>query len=94
MIKVVHCSSQPRKEVSKIINEEIKNLLVLGPPYEDIDTIGFNLYVQNMWEIDKIQRKAESLIGVKNLSTILPLRRRYLHDLILEEIDKRISTKF
>jgi DNA-binding Lrp family transcriptional regulator len=89
----IHVEKQHRNEVTKIINEEIKNLLVLGPPYEDIDTIGFNLYVQNMWEIDNIQRKAESLSGVKNLSTILPLRRQYFHDLILEEIDRRISAK-
>jgi DNA-binding Lrp family transcriptional regulator len=89
----IHVEKQHRNEVTKIINEEIKNLLVLGPPYEDIDTIGFNLYVQNMWEIDSIQRKAESLSGVKNLSTILPLRRQYFHDLILEEIDRRISAK-
>jgi len=89
----IHVEKQHRNEVTKKINEEIKNLLVLGPPYEDIDTIGFNLYVQNMWEIDNIQRKAESLSGVKNLSTILPLRRQYFHDLILEEIDRRISAK-
>lgn len=89
----IHVEKQHRNEVTKKINEEIKNLLVLGPPYEDIDTIGFNLYVQNMWEIDNIQRKAESLSGFKNLSTILPLRRQYFHDLILEEIDRRISAK-
>jgi hypothetical protein len=33
-----------------------------------------NVYVQNMWEIEKIQRKAESLTGFKNVSTILPLQ--------------------
>jgi DNA-binding Lrp family transcriptional regulator len=89
----IHVEKQRRNEVTKKIYEETKNLLVLGPPYEDIDTIGFNLYVQNMWEIENIQRKAESLTGVKNLSTILPLRRQYFHDLILEELDRRISAK-
>jgi DNA-binding Lrp family transcriptional regulator len=89
----IHVEKQRRNEVTKKIYEEIKNLLVLGPPYEDIDTIGFNLYVQNMWEIENIQRKAESLTGVKNLSTILPLRRQYFHDSILEELDRRISAK-
>ena len=63
-------------KLPKKIYAEIKNLLVLGPPYEDIDTIGLNLYVQNMWEIEKIQRKTESLSVFKNVSTILPLRRK------------------
>jgi len=89
----IHVEKQHRNDVTKKIYEEIKNLLALGPPYEDIDTIGFNLYVQNMWEIENIQRKAESLTGVKNLSTILPLRRQYFHHLILEELDRRISSK-
>jgi len=87
----IHVEKQHRKEVTKEIKEELKNLLVLGPPYEDIDTIAFNLYVQNMWEVDNIQRKAESLTGVKNLSTILPLRREYFHNLLLEDIERRIS---
>lgn len=87
----IHVEKQHRKEVTKKIYEEIKNLLVLGPPYEDIDTIGLNLYVQNMWEIEKIQRKAESLSGFKNVSTILPLHRQYSHDVLLQEIDRRIA---
>jgi hypothetical protein len=63
----------------------------LGPPYEDVDMIGLNLYVENMWEIEMIQNKAESMKGVKNLSIILPLRRHYCHELLLKEIDKRIA---
>jgi DNA-binding Lrp family transcriptional regulator len=89
----IHVEKQRRNEVTKKIYEEIKNLLALGPPYEDIDTIGFNLYVQNMWEIENIQRKVESFSGFKNVSTILPLRRQYYHNLLLEEIDRRISTQ-
>lgn len=89
----IHVEKEHRNEVTKKIYEEIKNLLVLGPPYENIDTIGLNLYVLNMWEIEKIQRKVESLSGFKNMSTILPLRRQYFHDLLLEEIDRRISAK-
>lgn len=54
----IHVDKQYRNEVTKKIYEEIKNLLVLGPPYEDMNTIGLNVYVQNMWEIEKIQRKS------------------------------------
>lgn len=87
----IHVDKQYRNEVTKKIYQEIKNLLVLGPPYEDINTIGLNLYVQNMWEVEKIQRKAESLTGFKNVSTILPLHRQYFHDLLLEEVERRIA---
>lgn len=87
----IHVEKQYRNEVTKKMYQEIKNLLVLGPPYEDINTIGLNLYVQNMWEVEKIQRKAESLTGFKNVSTILPLHRQYFHDLLLEEVERRIA---
>lgn len=80
-----------RKEVIEQVYKEIKHLLVLEPPYENADTIGINLYVENMWEVERIQNKAESMKGVKNFSIILPLRRRYFHELLLKEIDKRIA---
>jgi hypothetical protein len=53
--------------------------------------MGLNLYVENMWEIESIQNKAESMKGVKNVSIILSLRRRYSHELLLKEIDRRIA---
>jgi hypothetical protein len=53
--------------------------------------MGLNLYVENMWEIERIQNKAESMKGVKNVSIVLPLRRRYSHELLLKEIDRRIA---
>jgi hypothetical protein len=34
----IHVDKQYRNEVTKKIYEEIKNLLVLGPPYEDMNT--------------------------------------------------------
>ena len=87
----IHIEKKYREEVIKEIYEEIKNLLVFESPYENIDTMGFNLYVENMWEIESIQNRAESMKGVKNMSTILPLRRRYSNELLLEEIDERIT---
>jgi DNA-binding Lrp family transcriptional regulator len=87
----IHIEKKYREEVIKEIYQEIKNLLVFESPYENIDTMGFNLYVENMWEIESIQNRAESMKGVKNMSTILPLRRRYSNELLLEEIDERIT---
>ena len=88
----IHVERKYRKAVIEQIYDEIKDLLVLGPPHEDVDMIGLNLYVENMWKIERIQNRAESMKGVKNLSIILPLRRRYSHELLLKEIDKRIAT--
>jgi DNA-binding Lrp family transcriptional regulator len=87
----IHIEEKYRKEVTREIYEEIKNLLVFESPYDNIDTMGFNLYVENMWEIESIQNRAESMKGVKNMSIILPLRRRYSHELLLEEINGRIA---
>jgi DNA-binding Lrp family transcriptional regulator len=87
----IHVERKYREEVTKEIYKEIKDLLVFGSPYENIDTMGLNLYVENMWEIERIQTKAESMNGVKNVSIILPLRRRYSHELLLKEIDRSIS---
>jgi DNA-binding Lrp family transcriptional regulator len=87
----IHVEKKYREEVTKEIYDEIKDLLVFGSPYENIDTMGLNLYVDNMWEIERIQNKAESMKGVKKVSIILPLRRRYSHELVLKEINKRIA---
>jgi DNA-binding Lrp family transcriptional regulator len=87
----IHVEKKYHEEVTKEIYKEIKDLLVFGSPYENIDTMGLNLYVENMWEIERIQTKAESMKGVKNVSTVLPLRRRYSHELLLKEIDRRIA---
>jgi DNA-binding Lrp family transcriptional regulator len=87
----IHVERKYREEVTKEIYKEIKDLLVFGSPYENLDTMGLNLYVENMWEIERIQTKAESMKGVKNVSIVLPLRRRYSHELLLKEIDRRIA---
>ena len=87
----IHVEKKYHEEVTKEIYKEIKDLLVFGSPYENLDTMGLNLYVENMWEIERIQTKAESMKGVKNVSTVLPLRRRYSHELLLKEIDRRIA---
>ena len=87
----IHVEKKYHEEVTKEIYKEIKDLLIFGSPYENIDTMGLNLYVENMWEIERIQNKAESMNGVKNVSIILPLRRRYSHELLLKEIDRSIS---
>ena len=87
----IHVEKKYREEVTEQIYKEIKDLLVFGSPYENLDTMGLNLYVENMWEIERIQNSAESMKGVKNMSTILPLRRRYSNELLLEEIDRRIT---
>lgn len=87
----IHVEKKYREEVTEEIYKEIKDLLVFGSPYENIDTMGLNLYVENMWQIEKAQKKAESMKGVKNVSIILPLRRRYSHELLLKEIDRRIE---
>lgn len=87
----IHVEKKYREEVTEEIYKEIKDLLVFGSPYENIDTMGLNLYVENMWQIEKVQKKAESMKGVKNVSIILPLRRRYSHELLLKEIDRRIE---
>jgi hypothetical protein len=87
----IHVEKKYHEEVTKGIYKEIKDLLVFGSPYENIDTMGLNLYVENMWEIERIQTKAESMNGVKNVSIVLPLRRRYSHELLLKEIDRNIS---
>jgi Lrp/AsnC family leucine-responsive transcriptional regulator len=87
----IHVEKKYYEEVTKEIYKEIKDLLVFGSPYENLDTMGLNLYVENMWEIERIQTKAESMKGVKNMSIVLPLRRRYSHELLLKEIDRRIA---
>jgi DNA-binding Lrp family transcriptional regulator len=87
----IHVEKKYHEEVTKEIYKEIKDLLVFGSPYENLDTMGLNLYVENMWEIERIQTKAESMKGVKNVSIVLPLRRRYSHELLLKEIDRRIA---
>ena len=87
----IHVEKKYSEEVTKEIYKQIKDLLVFGSPYESLDTMGLNLYVENMWEIESIQNKAESMKGVKNVSIILPLRRRYSHELLLKEIDRRIT---
>jgi DNA-binding Lrp family transcriptional regulator len=87
----IHVEKKYHEEVTKGIYKEIKDLLVFGSPYENLDTMGVNLYVENMWEIESIQNRAESMKGVKNVSIILPLRRRYSHELLLKEIDRRIA---
>jgi DNA-binding Lrp family transcriptional regulator len=87
----IHVEKKYYEEVTKEIYKEIKDLLVFGSPYENLDTMGLNLYVENMWEIERIQTKAESMKGVKNVSIVLPLRRRYSHELLLKEIDRRIA---
>jgi DNA-binding Lrp family transcriptional regulator len=87
----IHVKKKYYEEVTKEIYKEIKDLLVFGSPYENLDTMGLNLYVENMWEIERIQTKAESMKGVKNVSIVLPLRRRYSHELLLKEIDRRIA---
>ena len=87
----IHVEKKYSEEVTKEIYKEIKDLLVFGSPYENLDTMGLNLYVENMWEIESIQNEAESMKGVKNVSIILPLRRRYSHELLLKEIDRRIT---
>lgn len=87
----IHVEKKYSEEVTKEIYKQIKDLLVFGSPYESLDTMGLNLYVENMWEIERIQNKAESMKGVKNVSIILPLRRRYSHELLLKEIDRRIT---
>jgi DNA-binding Lrp family transcriptional regulator len=87
----IHVEKKYYEEVTKEIYKEIKDLLVFGSPYENLDTMGLNLYVENMWEIERIQTKAESIKGVKNVSIVLPLRRRYSHELLLKEIDRRIA---
>jgi DNA-binding Lrp family transcriptional regulator len=87
----IHVERKYREEVTKEIYKEIKDLLVFGSSYENLDTMGLNLYVENMWEIERIQNKAESMKGVKNVSIVLPLRRRYSHELVLKEIDRRIA---
>jgi DNA-binding Lrp family transcriptional regulator len=89
----IHVEKKYHEEVTKEIYKEIKDLLVFGSPYENLDTMGLNLYVENMWEIERIQTKAESMKGVKNVSIILPLRRRYSHELLLKEIDRRIANQ-
>ena len=48
----IHVERKSRAGVIEQIYEEIKDLLVLGTPYEDVDMIGLNLYVENMWEIE------------------------------------------
>lgn len=87
----IHVEKKYSEEVTKEIYKQIKDLLVFGSPYESLDTMGLNLYVENMWEIESIQNEAESMKGVKNVSIILPLRRRYSHELLLKEIDRRIT---
>lgn len=87
----IHVEKKYYEEVTKEIYKEIKDLLVFGSRYENLDTMGLNLYVENMWEIERIQTKAESMKGVKNVSIVLPLRRRYSHELLLKEIDRRIA---
>ena len=87
----IHVEKKYSEEVTKEIYKQIKDLLVCGSPYESLDTMGLNLYVENMWEIESIQNEAESMKGVKNVSIILPLRRRYSHELLLKEIDRRIT---
>ena len=87
----IHVEKKYSEEVTKDIYKQIKDLLVFGSPYESLDTMGLKLYVENMWEIESIQNEAESMKGVKNVSIILPLRRRYSHELLLKEIDRRIT---
>ena len=87
----IEIGKEGREKAIGEIYEEIKNLLVLESPYQGLNTIGLNLYVENMWEIERVQNKAESMKAVRNVSIVLPLRRRYSHEQLQKEIDKRIT---
>jgi DNA-binding Lrp family transcriptional regulator len=89
---LVRLENNDSQKTPRLVQEVLENQFTIAMPMiHQENVMSFQLVVNNIFELDPVLWKVETLKGVKSAEVFIPRQGTLHHDWILREIDERIK---
>jgi len=73
--------------MKQITYSELNDYILRLPSFSFEDRIIINFHIENAFDIESIIKKIQSVKGVKKVEVFQPIRIKWIHDWLNEELD-------